>query len=121
MKDYDRNTRLVYLCLSIIFLMTIIFDSEIMFFLITRSIIGLFLGIFVVGDEIRNWVFRSSTSIMDIFEILALNIAFSISFLIGFGAVLSYFHLLTSFILSTCLACLIIISLFWRFILDLPK
>ena len=118
MSNCDRNKNLVFLCLSIIFLVFIIFDSELLVISITRSVIGLFLAIFVVGDEVRTWVFRSSTSKIDGYEIFALNIAFSISFLILLGAVLSYFHLFTAFILSVSLATLITISLVFRLFLE---
>ncbi|MHA1911283.1 MAG: hypothetical protein ACTSYA_06280 [Candidatus Kariarchaeaceae archaeon] len=118
MNKYNRNKNLVFLCLSIIFLVLIIFDSELLAISITRSVIGLFLAIFVVGDEVRYWVFRSSSSKIDGYEIFALNIAFSISFLILLGAILSYFHLFTGFILSVSLATLIIISLLFRLFLE---
>jgi hypothetical protein len=121
MKDYDRNKALIFFSLSIIFLVTTIFNSEILAISIIKSMIGLFLGTFVIGDEVRNWIFHSSTSKMDGYEIFALNIAFSISFLIFFGATLSSLNLFTSFILSVCLASLIIISSLCRFFLEYPK
>ena len=118
MNNYDRNKSLIFLCLSIIFLILVILDSEILIISISRSIIGLFLAIYILGDEVRHWVFRASTSKMDRYESFALNIAFSISFLIFLGAVLSFFHLFTGFLLSLCLAALITISLLFRLFLE---
>lgn len=110
MTNYNRDKRILYFCLSIFFFLISFYDNNTSFLSLFRSIIGLFLGTYAIGDELRSWVFQSSSSKIDYYEVFAINIAFSISILIILGAILSMFNAFTSLGLSITIALFIAVS-----------
>ena len=110
MNFSPKSIKILYFFISQLFIFLCVFENVSLHLMILKSIIGLFIGIYVLGDELRSWIFYSSKFRIDGYEIFALNIAFSISVVVIVGFFLSITNLFTQLIFSLTLGIMVALS-----------